>query len=144
MRYGWRARGMIAPLYTPDAWGVPKLQQRVQWEDIRAKDLGLPGGYDYAIMRFAWLTHLLTNWMGDDGWIESYGVELRQFHFVGDFHIIGGSVTGTSVENGRPTVEIVLEATNTRGDLTTTGTAKILLHSRESGAVNIPEIGRAA
>src|SRR3546814_9780498 len=105
------------PIY---AWGVPQPQQRVHWDDSRAQDLGLPGGYDYAIMRFAWLTHLLTNWMGDDGWIESYGVELRQFNFVGDFHIIGGSVTGKSVENGRPTVEIVLEATNQRGDRTST------------------------
>lgn len=139
LRYGWRARSKIAPFYTPDAWGVPQPQQRVHWDDSRAQDLGLPGGYDYAIMRFAWLTHLLTNWMGDDGWIESYGVELRQFNFVGDYHIIGGSVSGKSVENGRPTVEIVLEAMNQRGDITTRGKAKILLPSREHGAVILPE-----
>src|SRR3546814_19250916 len=78
--------------------------QRVHWDDSRAQDLGLPSGYDYAIMRFAWLTHLLTNWMGDDGWIESYGVELRQFNFVGDFHIIGGSVRSEERRVGKECV----------------------------------------
>lgn len=140
LRYGWQARQKIAPFYTPDAWGVPQPQQRVHWDDSRAQDLGLPGGYDYAIMRFAWMTHLLTNWMGDDGWLESYDVELRQFNFIGDFHVIGGTVTGKSVENGRPVIEITLEATNQRGDVTTRGTAKVLLPSREFGAVIMPEV----
>lgn len=139
LRYAWKARQKIAPFYTADAWGVPQPQQRVHWDDSRAQDLGLPAGYDYAIMRFAWLTHLLTNWMGDDGWIESYDVDLRQFNFVGDFHVIGGTVTGKSIVDGRPTIEIALEASNQRGDITTRGAAKVLLPSREFGAVILPE-----
>lgn len=139
LRYGWKAQQKIAPFYTPDAWGVPQPQQRVHWDHERAQDLGLPGGYDYAIMRFAWLTHLLTNWMGDDAWIENYDVDLRQFNFVGDFHVIGGTVSEKGIEGGRPFVTIAIQATNQRGDVTTRGNAKILLPSREHGAVILPQ-----
>ena len=48
-------------------------------------------------------------------------------------------MTGKSIEGGRPSVEIALEATNQRGDVTTRGTAKVLLPSREFGAVILPE-----
>lgn len=139
LRYAWKSRQKIGPFFTPDHLGVPQPQQRVHWDDARAQDLGLPAGYDYAIMRFAWLAHLLTNWMGDDGWIESYSADLRQFNFIGDFHIVGGTVTGKSIERDRPTIEIALEATNQRGDVTTRGAARVLLPSREHGAVVLPE-----
>lgn len=138
LRYGWKARQKIAPFYTPDAWGVPQVQQRVHWDDTRAQDLGLPGGYDYAIMRFAWLAHLLTNWMGDDGWLSRFSVDLRQFNFVGDFHIVGGKVTGKRIVDGQGVVEITLEATNQRGDVTTRGSAEVLLPSHQHGAVVLP------
>jgi acyl dehydratase len=117
---------------------VPQVQQRVHWDDGRAQDLGLPGGYDYAVMRFAWLSHLLTNWMGDDGWIKTFGVELRQFNFVGDFHVVSGSVSGKRMEDGQGIVELTLQATNQRGDITTRGSAEVLLPSRANGAVVLP------
>jgi acyl dehydratase len=138
LRYGWKARQKIAAFYTPDAWGVPQVQQRVHWDDGRAQDLGLPGGYDYAVMRFAWLSHLLTNWMGDDGWIKTFSVDLRQFNFVGDFHVVSGRVTGKRMEEGQGIVELSLAATNQRGDVTTHGTAEVLLPSRANGAVVLP------
>lgn len=138
MRYGWKARQKIGAFYTPDDWGVPQVQQRVHWDDSRAQDLGLPAGYDYAIMRFAWLAHLVTNWIGDDGWLASYRVELRQFNFVGDFHIVSGEVVGKRIENGRAIVDLALTAVNQRGDETTRGTAAVYLPSRELGAVVLP------
>lgn len=138
LRYGWRARQKIAPFYTPDHWGVPQPQQRVHWDDSRAQDLGLPAGYDYAVMRFAWLAHLVTNWMGDDGWISTYTVELRQFNFLGDFHIVSGSVIDKGFEDGQAWVDLSLVATNQRGEVTTRGTARVLLPSRAHGAVVLP------
>jgi len=138
LRYAWRARQKIAPFYTPDDWGVPQPQQRVHWDDSRAQDLGLPAGYDYAVMRFAWLAHLVTNWMGDDGWLASYTVELRQFNFIGDFHVVSGTVSDKGIEDGRAWVDLTLLATNQRGEETTRGTARVLLPSREHGAVVLP------
>lgn len=138
LRYGWKARQKISAFYTPDDWGVPQPQQRVHWDDRRAQDLGLPGGYDYAIMRFAWLSHIVTNWMGDDGWLAELSVDLRQFNFVGDFHIISGEVTAKRVDNGQPVVEIALKGVNQRGDETTRGFAKVMLPSSAYGPVTMP------
>lgn len=138
LRYGWRARQKIAPFYTPDDWGVPQPQQRVHWDDSRAQDLGLPAGYDYAVMRFAWLAHLVTNWMGDDGWLSSYTVELRKFNFIGDFHVVSGTVAGKGTDAGRCWVDLALRAVNQNGEETTRGTARVLLPSREHGAVILP------
>src|SRR3546814_14101591 len=98
LRYGWRARGKIAPFYTPDAWGVPQPQKRVHWDDRRAQDLGLPGGYDYAIMRFAWRKHLLTNGDRDDGGIESNVVAMWTHTLFGDSHTNRGRGTRNSGE----------------------------------------------
>jgi hypothetical protein len=41
------------------------------------QDLGLPAPYDYGTMRSNWLAHLLTNWIGDDGWLWKLDVEMR-------------------------------------------------------------------
>lgn len=138
MRYGWQSRQKMPAFYTEDAWGVPQVAQRVHWDDRRAQDLGLPGGYDYAIMRFAWLVHLVTNWMGDDGWIWKYRTELRRFNFLGDFHICQGEVTGKRIENDVPVIDLKLQAVNQRGETTTSGGATVLLPSRKYGPVILP------
>ena len=33
--------------------------------------VGAPGAYDYGPERCSWLTHHLTNWMGDDGFLRA-------------------------------------------------------------------------
>ena len=35
-----------------------------------AESAGLPGAYDYGCQRCCWMGHLLTNWMGDDGFFK--------------------------------------------------------------------------
>ena len=32
--------------------------------------VGAPGAYDYGPERCSWLTHHVTNWMGDDGFLR--------------------------------------------------------------------------
>jgi acyl dehydratase len=138
-RYAWRSRRRMPAFYTADDWGVPQVAQRVHWDEQRAQDLGLPTGYDYAIMRFAWMIHLVTNWMGDDAWLHRYSVELRKFNYLGDLQICGGDVVNKTIENGRPAVELALRAVSQRGETTTLGAATVLLPSREFGPVVLPE-----
>ena len=47
---------------------VPEL---VHMEETRAQEIGIPGAYDYGCQRSSWLGHVLTNWMGDDGFLKS-------------------------------------------------------------------------
>lgn len=138
LRFGWRARQRMPAFYTADDWNVPQVAQRVHWDERRAQDLGLPTGYDYAISRFAWLSHLVTNWMGDDGWLWKFEVELRQFNFLGDFQLCTGEVSGKRIEDGHHVVDLALRATNQRGDATTFGNATVILPSRDHGPVTLP------
>jgi hypothetical protein len=138
MRFGWKARNRMPAFYTPDDWNVPQVAQRVHWDERRAQDLGLPTGYDYAICRFAWLSHLVTNWIGDDGWLWKFEVELRQFNFLGDFQLCVGEVAGKRIEDGHPLVDLALRAINQRGETTTFGNATVILPSRKDGPVVLP------
>jgi hypothetical protein len=88
-------------------------------------------------MRAAWVSHLLTNWIGDDGWLAEMDLQLRGFNYHGDIHRCTGAVTA---KGDGPTEAVSLEvfATNQRDEATTKGSAKVLLPSRDTGAVTLP------
>ena len=104
-----------------------------------AQAIGNPMAYDYGVMRDCHLSHLLTDWMGDDGWLVSQSSEIRKFNYIGDTHIITGEVVGKRVEEGRALVDVAVRGTNQRGDVTCPGTATIALPSRDHGPVALPD-----
>jgi hypothetical protein len=70
------------------------------------------GAYDYGPERCSWLTHHLTNWMGDDGFLRRAECKVRRHNPEGDLLFINGQVKRKFVEGGRHLVEIVQEARN--------------------------------
>ena len=139
LRLAWRNRRRIPRFYTPDANGVPDVQQRVHWEPDAARNAGNPTTYDYGRMRETWLIHLCTDWMGDDAWLWKLDCEFRLFNYVGDLHTISGTVTRKYLADGeRPAVDVELAATNHRGEVTAPGHATMLLPSRDRGPVRLP------
>jgi acyl dehydratase len=102
----------------------------VHWDHAFARRVGVPAAYDYGPQRVAWLGNLVTNWMGDVGFLRSMSAEVRRFNLVGDTSWVHGRVTGKSRQEGRPTVELELWVEDQRGDLTTKGTAAVELPSR--------------
>ena len=46
--------------------------------------MGLPMPYDVGFQRHCWQIHLLTNWMGDDGWLKRSQIQLRRHVFHSD------------------------------------------------------------
>ena len=124
--------------WNTDKTGVPGPMQRVHWDEHRARDLGLPAPYDYGRMRLCWLTHLVTNWIGDDGWLLSISNELRGFNFIGDTTICTGEVVRKRIEGPHHIVDLDIRATNQNGDVTSPGTASVILPSREAGDVILP------
>ena len=140
LRLAWRNRRRIPRFYTPDANGVPDVQQRVHWEPDAARNAGNPTTYDYGRMRETWLIHLCTDWMGDDAWLWKLDCEFRLFNYVGDLHTISGTVTRKYLADGeRPAVDVELAATNHRGEVTAPGHATMLLPSRDRGPVRLPD-----
>jgi hypothetical protein len=95
--------------------------------------------YDYGVMRECWLTHYLTDWMGDEGWLVKQHDEMRKFNFIGDAHVLTGEVVGKRVEDGRCLVDLEFRGTNQRGEITCPATATVALPSREYGPVLLPE-----
>jgi acyl dehydratase len=137
LKYAHKLRQRMPAFYTPDEYGVPDVVQRLHWDAARAKELGIPAPYDYGQMRAAWVSHLLTNWIGDDGWLAEMELQLRGFNYHGDIHKCTGVVTDKGSGPSEP-VTIEVAATNQRGEATTKGTAKVLLPSKQTGAVALP------
>lgn len=143
LRYGWKQRKRMPAFYTNDPYGVPDCVQRMHWDPARAQELGLPAPYDYGTMRTNWLAHLLTNWMGDDAWLLRLKTEMRAFNFIGDTSICSGEVVDKRFDEGRYLVDIKVAVTNQRGEVTSPGTATVVLPSKSKGAIILPSAPRA-
>ncbi len=131
-------RQRIAPFYVKNEYGMPDVAQRVHWDSAWAQAIGNPMAYDYGVMRDCWLSHFVTDWMGDDAWLVRQSSEIRKFNYIGDTHVITGEVVGKRIEDGRCVVDIEMRGTNQRDTVTCPGTATVALPSREHGPVVLP------
>ncbi len=138
-RLAYENRQRIKPFYVKNAQGIPDVAQRVHWDPAWAQAIGNPIAYDYGVLRDCWLSHALTDWMGDDGWLMRLNTEIRKFNYMGDTHVITGEVIAKRVEDGRHLVDIELRGTNQRDVVTCPGSATIALPSRTGGPVVLPE-----
>jgi len=111
-------------------FGIPDVPERVHWEEDFALEVGAPGAYDYGPERNSWLTHHLTNWMGDDGFLRKSYCKIRRHNPEGDMLFFRGKVTRKYVEDGRHLVEIEQEARNQDNELSVLGTGVVELASR--------------
>ncbi len=110
-------------------FGIPDCPERVHWESEFAATVGAPEAYDYGPERFSWLTHHLTNWMGDDGFLRQAKAQIRRHNPVGDVLYINGSVTGKRQAGGENIIDIEQRAENQDGELSIYGTAQVRLPS---------------
>lgn len=71
------------------------------------------------------------------GWLAEMDLQLRGFNYHGDVHRCTGTATAKG-EGPAETVSLEVFATNQRDEATTKGTAKILMPSKQTGAVVVP------
>ena len=128
--------------YVRNALNIPDVVERGHWEPDFARETGLPGCYDYGPQRVSWLGTLLTNWMGDDGWLKGLSVRVRRFNITGDLPWLRGRVAGKSVSGGEHMVACDVWAENRRGEVTASGRATVLLPSKGSGPIKFPAMGQ--
>ncbi|WP_375482531.1 MaoC family dehydratase N-terminal domain-containing protein [uncultured Jatrophihabitans sp.] len=134
----YRTRRKAPGLYPPNHLNIPDTVQRLHWEPDRARELGLATSYDYGAMREIWLTHAITDWMGDDAWLYLMRCEHRKFNYIGDTSWIHGQVVDKRVDGDHHLVDLELTCTNQRGEVTTPGTGTVILPSRDHGPVSLP------
>ena len=115
----------------PNSLGIPDVPERVHWEDEFARTVGTPGAYDYGPERCSWLTHQLTNWMGDDGFLVTHSSQIRHHNVAGDWIRIEGTVTAADCDGADgPAVTIAQHAYNQHGDVSALGTGVVRLPRR--------------
>lgn len=129
-RLSYKIRKKAPGMYTPNPLGVPDTVQRLHWEKEWANELGIPISYDYGGMRETFLTNLITNWMGDEGWLWKMSCQHRKFVYTGDTYWIKGNVRGKEQKDGRNEVHLDIRVENQWGTIVTPGEAVVLLPTR--------------
>ncbi|MFM9942358.1 MAG: MaoC family dehydratase N-terminal domain-containing protein [Hyphomicrobiaceae bacterium] len=129
-KLNWRQISAHPGLGIKNKFGIPDCPERVHWEDEFALQVGTPGAYDYGPERCSWLTHHLTNWIGDSGFLVKASCKIRRHNPVGDMLTFAAKVTGKRTEGGRHLVDITQEARNQDGELSVIGTGTVALPSR--------------
>lgn len=118
----------------PNLQGVPEPPERVHWDNDLAQRVGVPAAYDYGPERISWLGHLMTNWIGDDGFLRRLNVQVRHHNIVGDLTTCEGTVARKWEEDGAHLVEVNVRAVNQNGETSAVGIAVAELPQRAEGA----------
>ena len=86
------------------------------------------------------MCRLITNWMGDDGFIGKFSWRHIWRTPVGDALIINGKVVRKYVENGEHLVDAKAWCLNLRGSITDMATATVKLVSKEDDYPNVKTV----
>lgn len=115
-----------------NANGVPEPPVRVHWDNDFAREVGVPRAYDFGPERISWMGHLMTNWMGDDGFLRRLNCQIRHHNLVGDTTWCHGRVTGKRIVDDDAVVDCEIWAVNQDGALSVKGTAEVVLPRRNA------------
>ncbi len=97
-----------------------------QHEDFNlASGRGMPGPFDNGVMRFAWVSPFITNWMGDDAFLCNLYVQVRRPMIYGDTIRHTGKVVEKN--EAERTVKVEITGKNQEGELATAGSAVVRL-----------------
>ena len=104
-------------------------------EPKMARDVGMPGSYDVGPQRISWMGQLMTNWMGDDGFLRRLDVSVRRPNIFGDVSWCRAKIADKRIDGGAHLVDLELWVENQLGETTAKGTAIVELPSRSGGNV---------
>lgn len=117
--------------YTDPDTGIWERMCGIHFVDRIAQNYNhIPLALDFEIQRCAWFAHLMTNWMGDDGFLKKLDTDIRHMHFLGDTLWCKGKVTKKYIEGEEHLVDCELWGENQRGEVVSPGCATVALPSR--------------
>jgi hypothetical protein len=103
----------------------------VHYNDYAARLQGAQMAYDVGIQRTCWQIHMLTNWMGDAGFLKALSSQYRSHVHLADVVRLGGRVAAKEIDgDGHHVVKLGTWATNQREQNVMPGTATIALPHR--------------
>ena len=121
----------------------PTPRQLVQWagasgdfyeihydKDVALKN-NLPSTIIHGALKSAWFGQLLGDWVGEKGRVLKYGCSYRGMDVPGDTLTCKGKVTRKYVDGNDKLVEAEIWLENDKGEITTQGTALVLLPQKQ-------------
>ena len=111
--------------------GEHRFRRDWHYSDRAAQLFGSPLANAGGIHNEMMLVHIVTDWMGDDGFVVSMDSQDRRFNFFGDSTWVKGRVNRKFVDDeGRRLVELFVYAENQDGDVHTQATVLVKLVSK--------------
>ena len=102
----------------------------IHYDKDYAQSEGLPGPIIHGALKNAFLAQLITDWIGEQGVLKRLSCQYRGMDVPGDTLTCKGTVIRKYVEDGRHMVDCRVSMVNGKGDLTTPGSATVILPSR--------------
>jgi hypothetical protein len=110
--------------------------------DFAINFMKTPGIIIHGTLKRQWLIQMLTDWVGDDGWLKRIHTQFRAMDYPrkmktlggsedGDTWVCKGKVTGKSEKDGKYLVECEIWLENNKGEVTTSGTATVSLPAKK-------------
>lgn len=100
------------------------------YEDHIAQMLGMPYAFAAGAHNEMVLAHIITDWMGDDGFVKSMDSKDARIHILGDMTWVKGKVVKKYVENDEHLVDLKVWGENQDGVVHTTSDVTVKLISR--------------
>jgi acyl dehydratase len=127
--------------HTRDTWknmidpesGLPDF---THWHltDAAAQRLGMPRANALGMQMRAWLGRMISNWMGDDGFIQKMGDQLRGVLYRDSLALCKGRVVKKYIQDREHLVELTVTVEDHDGNfMIPNGTATVVLPSRKMG-----------
>ena len=109
--------------------GVPVKYPQKHLEFDLARADGLAGPFDNGVMRFASAAPLITNWMGDRGFLKRFRLRIERSVIYGDTVTYSASVAATDA--ALAAVSLDVRGVDQRGERVASGTADVILTRRD-------------
>ena len=119
-----------ADAYIDPKTGAQDSPARGHAEQAMAREVGMPGGYDVGPQRISWIGQLMTNWMGDDGFLRRLKVSVRRPNIFGDVSWCRAKIVDKRIEAAVHLVELAVSVENQLGEVTASGMAVVELPTR--------------
>lgn len=103
----------------------------VHFNDITGKIRGGTRSFTFGAQSEGMLCRLITNWMGDDGFMKRLDAETRRPWYFGDTVWVKGKVTKKYSEDNEHLVDLEVYCENQEGTINETGTSTVRLLSRK-------------
>ncbi len=106
----------------------------LHYDKATAQEMGFSDTIVQGKLKGAYLTQLVTDWMGTEGWLKKFSCQYRRVDLCRQRMIMKGKVTKKYVRDGEHIVECEIHSETPQGEKTTVGAAVVILPSKGSVA----------